>query len=87
MYAFWNLIAGNLCIVATGAMLGWTSPILPKLEKDGGPLGSPISSDESSWIGSLVALGTIPGSFAAGYLGERYHYINKFKHMHASFMI
>ncbi|XP_050460599.1 facilitated trehalose transporter Tret1-2 homolog [Cataglyphis hispanica] len=64
--------AGNLCIVATGAMLGWTSPVLPKLEEDGGPLGSPISKDENSWIGSLVALGTIPGSFVAGYLGERW---------------
>ncbi|CAL1673432.1 unnamed protein product [Lasius platythorax] len=64
--------AGNLCIVATGAMLGWTSPVLPNLEKDGGPLGSPISGDESSWIGSLVALGAIPGSFTAGYLGERW---------------
>ncbi|XP_029167630.1 facilitated trehalose transporter Tret1-2 homolog isoform X2 [Nylanderia fulva] len=64
--------AGNLCIVATGAMLSWTSPVLPNLEKDGGPLGSPITPDESSWIGSLVALGAIPGSFIASHLGERW---------------
>ncbi|RLU25240.1 hypothetical protein DMN91_003333 [Ooceraea biroi] len=64
--------AGNLSVVATGAMLGWTSPILPMLEKDGGPLGSPISSEQSSWIGSLVALGAIIGSFISGYLGERW---------------
>ncbi|EZA57783.1 Facilitated trehalose transporter Tret1 [Ooceraea biroi] len=42
------------------------------LEKDGGPLGSPISSEQSSWIGSLVALGAIIGSFISGYLGERW---------------
>lgn len=64
--------AGNICIVATGAMLAWTSPVLPNLEKDGGPLGSKITSEQSSWIASLMALGTIPGSFVAGYLGERW---------------
>lgn len=67
-----DTITGNICIVATGAMLAWTSPVLPSLEKDGGPLGEKITSEQSSWIGSLVALGTIPGSFVAGYLGERY---------------
>ncbi|XP_011267482.1 facilitated trehalose transporter Tret1-2 homolog [Camponotus floridanus] len=64
--------AGNICIVATGAMLAWTSPVLPNLEQDGGPLGSKITSEQSSWIASLMALGTIPGSFIAGYLGERW---------------
>ncbi|XP_025153422.1 facilitated trehalose transporter Tret1-2 homolog [Harpegnathos saltator] len=64
--------AGNICIVGTGAMLAWTSPILPLLEKDGGPLGAPISEDESSWIGSLVPFGAIFGSFIAGYLGEKW---------------
>ncbi|XP_072751293.1 facilitated trehalose transporter Tret1 [Anoplolepis gracilipes] len=64
--------AANIGIVATGAMFAWTSPVLPNLEKDGGPLGSPIDGDQSSWIGSLVAIGTIPGSFLAGYLGERW---------------
>lgn len=52
-------------------MLGWTSPILPYLEEDGGPLEKPITKDQSSWIGSLVAIGAIFGSFVAGYLGER----------------
>lgn len=66
-----DMITANICIVATGAMLAWTSPILPKLEEDGGPLGEKITSEESSWIGSLAPLGTIPGSFVAGYLGER----------------
>ncbi|EFN60596.1 Solute carrier family 2, facilitated glucose transporter member 8 [Camponotus floridanus] len=53
-------------------MLAWTSPVLPNLEQDGGPLGSKITSEQSSWIASLMALGTIPGSFIAGYLGERW---------------
>lgn len=64
--------AASLSVVAVGAMTTWTSPVLPMLEKTGGPLGSPISSDESSWIGSLMALGALPGSFMAGYFGERW---------------
>ncbi|XP_014474011.1 PREDICTED: facilitated trehalose transporter Tret1-like [Dinoponera quadriceps] len=64
--------AGNICIIATGAMLGWTSPVLPVLEETGGPLDKPISKDVSSWIGSLVPAGAIFGSFVAGYLGEKW---------------
>lgn len=70
------IITASLAVLATGAAVGWTSPILPQLEKNGGPLGSPISSDQSSWIGSLVAIGAICGSFVAGYLGEKYDCIN-----------
>ncbi|XP_058797921.1 facilitated trehalose transporter Tret1-like isoform X2 [Phymastichus coffea] len=60
---------------ACGAILGWTSPILPKLSRNN-PISSdnqllrPITTDEGSWIGSLVALGVMFGSFASGYLGE-----------------
>ncbi|XP_066600235.1 uncharacterized protein [Prorops nasuta] len=65
----------NLCIMASISVLGWTSPVTAKLEKDDpisvdNPLGISITQDESSWIGSLVPMGAIFGSFAAGYLGE-----------------
>ncbi|KAL0125280.1 hypothetical protein PUN28_004423 [Cardiocondyla obscurior] len=66
--------AGSLSVLATGVAMGWTSPILPLLENDPdkGPLDSKISPDESSWVGSLIALGAIFGSYASGYLGERW---------------
>ncbi|KAG7201269.1 hypothetical protein KM043_004048 [Ampulex compressa] len=69
--------AGNLCIVAAGAMMAWTSPVLPMLKLNStmapdNPLVEPINEDQSSWIGSLVAVGTLFGSFAAGYCGERF---------------
>lgn len=68
------MISANLCCVAAGALLGWTSPILPKLQGtvEDNPLGRMITPDENSWIGSLVSVGAVIGSFAAGYLAERY---------------
>ncbi|XP_017754191.1 PREDICTED: facilitated trehalose transporter Tret1-2 homolog [Eufriesea mexicana] len=64
--------AANLCSVSAGAMMGWTSPVFPRLLKvEGNPLGRPITPDEKSWIGSLIAVGAIIGSFVAGYLAER----------------
>lgn len=70
------MIVANLCIVAGGAMLGWTSSSLSKLEQDNpiaddNPLGVAITKDETSWIGSLTPLGAIFGSFLAGYLADR----------------
>ena len=57
-------------------MLGWSSPILPKLQEnpaiDDNPLGTPITESEGSWIGSLVPLGAVFGSFAAGYVAEKF---------------
>lgn len=54
-------------------MLGWTSPVLPKLQNhlEDNPLGRKITADENTWIGSLVAVGAVFGSFVAGYLAER----------------
>ncbi|XP_034952225.1 uncharacterized protein [Chelonus insularis] len=69
-------IAANLSIVAGGSMLGWTSPTLFKLEKspvvEDNPLGVSISKDESSWVGSLVSVGALIGSFLAAYLAEKF---------------
>ncbi|XP_060822248.1 facilitated trehalose transporter Tret1-like [Bombus pascuorum] len=65
--------AANLSCVASGALLGWTSPILPRLQNDlnDNPLGRKITPDENSWTGSLVSVGAVIGSFVAGYLAER----------------
>ncbi|KAK1136079.1 hypothetical protein K0M31_000648 [Melipona bicolor] len=67
------VISANLCCVASGALLGWTSPVLPNLGStlEDNPLGRTITADENSWIGSLISVGAIIGSFVAGYLAER----------------
>ncbi|KAG8035363.1 hypothetical protein G9C98_006809 [Cotesia typhae] len=53
--------AANIAVVAGGATLGWTSPILLMLKKDpvspDNPIGRPISEEEASWIGSLTPVG------------------------------
>ncbi|XP_077261612.1 solute carrier family 2, facilitated glucose transporter member 8-like isoform X1 [Temnothorax americanus] len=69
---FLAAVAASLSLLASGAAQGWPSPVIPKLGKDGGPLGSPISSEQSSWIVSLMPIGATIGSFGAGYLGDRW---------------
>ncbi|VVC44860.1 Hypothetical protein CINCED_3A012419 [Cinara cedri] len=49
---------------AVGTVLAWTSPVLPMLEGPGSKI--PITSDEGSWVGSLIAIGAIIGSIPAG---------------------
>jgi sugar porter (SP) family MFS transporter len=54
--------------------LTWTSPILPKLystDPNINPLNRPITSDEESWIGSLINIGAIVGPLPFGYLSEK----------------
>lgn len=52
--------------MAVGLCLGWTSPVNPKLSNidlEDSPLAYVPSSDEMSWIASLVALGALIGEF------------------------
>ncbi|KAJ8686226.1 hypothetical protein QAD02_022020 [Eretmocerus hayati] len=65
--------SANLCILSSGAMMGWTSPVLGYMAKDDdrNPLDSPISDVDSSWVGSLMTVGAIAGSLVAGYMGEK----------------
>lgn len=74
-----SLLTANLCILAAGAMLGWTSPVTVELEKYpvslNNPIGAPITEVESSWIGSLLTIGAICGSFIAGWMSEKYFFL------------
>ncbi|KAK6640148.1 hypothetical protein RUM44_011834 [Polyplax serrata] len=56
--------AASLILMIAGTNLGWTSPVLPKLMAENSSI--PVTSDESTWIGSLVAIGAILGPFPAG---------------------
>ncbi|PSN50540.1 hypothetical protein C0J52_03507, partial [Blattella germanica] len=63
----------NFATVTAGCSLGWTSPALPKIN-----LGSPdnerwlyLETEESSWVGSLVAAGAILGPFLVAYMADK----------------
>jgi SP family facilitated glucose transporter-like MFS transporter 8 len=58
--------------VTAGSALGWTSPAQPKLEageeNEGWIL---LSSEETSWIGSLTPAGSVIGPILVGLLADR----------------
>jgi SP family facilitated glucose transporter-like MFS transporter 8 len=56
--------------MAVGSVLAWTSPTLPELQSANSTL--PITPEEGSWIGSLVAVGAIVGAVPAGYFADRF---------------
>ncbi|XP_014297462.1 uncharacterized protein LOC103570051 [Microplitis demolitor] len=68
-------IAANICVMAGGAMVVWSNPILLMLGEDPvnkeNPLGRSISAEEESWIGSLNVMGSMIGSLFPGYFAER----------------
>jgi len=59
--------AACLLIFSNGTTIGWTSPALPSLQKD--PQFKDIVTDDiSSWIGALLCLGSLLGSFLSPFL-------------------
>ncbi|XP_037811299.1 facilitated trehalose transporter Tret1 isoform X1 [Lucilia sericata] len=70
---FMAAVAANLSAFAVGTCLGWTSPIAPKLKSDDtsdSPLDHKIDSTDDAWIASIVALGALVVSYAAGPLAD-----------------
>lgn len=63
-------IFATLGAMAVGTVLAWTSPTLPELQSTNSTL--PVTPEEGSWIGSLVAVGAIVGAVPAGYLADRF---------------
>ncbi|XP_053687017.1 facilitated trehalose transporter Tret1-like [Sabethes cyaneus] len=65
---------GTLLTFSVIASYGWTSPTLPILMAEDSPL--PITSDESSWIVSILVLasivGPIPTAWAIDRFGRKY---------------
>ncbi|CAG9759720.1 unnamed protein product [Ceutorhynchus assimilis] len=63
---------GNLATFAAGITLGWTSPVIPKLQNITlSPLPEEISESDAGWIGSLLPLGAVLGPFLAGAAADR----------------
>ncbi|KAF5278491.1 hypothetical protein FQA39_LY05980 [Lamprigera yunnana] len=68
-------ITASISVLACGMALGWTSPVIPKLngniEPEKNPLPIPLTLEQASWIGSLLPLGAVFGPLAAGAFVDR----------------
>ncbi|XP_034252736.1 solute carrier family 2, facilitated glucose transporter member 8-like isoform X2 [Thrips palmi] len=80
-----STLSAGLACVAVGSCLGWPSPILDRMSSKhwrwpgvglerGGGLGPPrpLSTDEASWVVSLMDLGIVLGSLPAGWAADRW---------------
>uniref|UniRef100_A0A182P8W7 Facilitated trehalose transporter Tret1 n=1 Tax=Anopheles epiroticus TaxID=199890 RepID=A0A182P8W7_9DIPT len=66
-------ILANLSVVCTGCAMGWTSPVESKLSHPKhSPLPTVPTDGEFSWIGSILALGSLAGPPVAGYIAHRF---------------
>ncbi|KFB36154.1 AGAP003494-PA-like protein [Anopheles sinensis] len=66
-------ILANLSVTCTGCAMAWTSPVESKLTRPWlSPLSSVPSDTQLSWIGSILALGSLAGPPLAGYIAHRY---------------
>ncbi|KAJ8970706.1 hypothetical protein NQ317_001274 [Molorchus minor] len=62
----------DILMMMSGASFSWSSPILPKLLNDTDtPFGRNISTEEGSWISSLVPLGCTFGPFIFAYMADK----------------
>lgn len=57
----------NILAIAAGLAIGWPSPSISKLkDPNESPLPGAITSEQESWVGSLIALGAALGPLPAG---------------------
>lgn len=61
----------NLIALSHGCAVGWLSPFLPYLKSSDSHL-PPITSEDASWIGSLLALGGFVGAIVFGQITEKF---------------
>ena len=63
----WTTFCACLGPLSLGCVLGYSSPSLPDLTTDGLLVGN-----QKSWYGSLITIGALCGSYAAGWMVEKY---------------
>ncbi|XP_018576203.1 facilitated trehalose transporter Tret1-like [Anoplophora glabripennis] len=67
-----DVLVGNIIGFIAGTVLTWSSPVQLDLEHPtDAPFGYPLTSEQTSWISSLLALGAIVGPFVFGILADK----------------
>ncbi|EDW85207.2 uncharacterized protein Dwil_GK12735 [Drosophila willistoni] len=54
-----------------GIGIGWLSPTLTLLTSENNPFGDPLTVVQSSWVGSVIGLGSLMGDLIFGFLIDR----------------
>ncbi|VEN35126.1 unnamed protein product [Callosobruchus maculatus] len=68
------ILAVVLINLTVGAIISWSSPIIPKLTGDNCTevlYGRPLTKDEATWMTSLVTVGAAVGTIVAACITDR----------------
>ncbi|CAB0017235.1 unnamed protein product, partial [Nesidiocoris tenuis] len=65
------MIPATMLVFSAGAIIGWSAPALPILEDQNSTISVHATPDQSSWIGSLLAIGAFIGALPAGSLADK----------------
>ncbi|KAG8227204.1 hypothetical protein J437_LFUL003410 [Ladona fulva] len=69
-----SLAIACLSLLGAGAAMGWTSPVIDHLQGKVGsyrPLYRPLTTEEASWVSSLMTLGAMLGPLCGGICVDR----------------
>ncbi|CAH0694343.1 unnamed protein product [Spodoptera exigua] len=61
-------LAGALGALAAGSNLGWSAPIMVKLDANYGGYGFPVSKAQGYWMASVIALGAACSCYPIGFI-------------------
>ncbi|KAL7032244.1 hypothetical protein ACKWTF_007259 [Chironomus riparius] len=62
----------NILAMSVGASIGWVSPSISFLQSQETTLDLTLNSDELSWLGGLLPLGALIGTFLFAWLSEKF---------------
>lgn len=65
-----SYVTVSIAVIMTGNAMGWPSPTLPLLMSDKSPV--PMTTDDTSWMISLMYFGNLFSPIPSGYLMERF---------------
>lgn len=61
----------NILTFSHGLGFGWISPLIRLLQSDETPMSRPITTEELSWIGATVCIGSLMGNTFSGVVLDR----------------
>lgn len=73
LYQYTSAVIASLGAVSIGTVLAWTAPVLQPLKSMNTTIfATPVTENEGSFIGSLIAIGAIIGALPAGNIADKF---------------